>query len=225
MSSPSTPRMPRAQRRAQLLELATRVFGEKGYQRTSMDDIAHTAGVTKPVLYQHFTSKETLYAEVLDIIAERMMSEVQTVREVEGGSVERVRFGLELFYRFVSLQNAVRLFTGSEPVPATVQERVIQVLDSLSIELASLLMVTREISDARARILGRSILAAAQSTAVMLHAASGEPEREEILEVMTSAMLHGLTGFAPLEHPQVAGTVLAADGSSRAGDAPVTAQP
>lgn len=224
MSSPATPRMPRAQRRAQLLELATRVFGEKGYQRTSMDDIAQSAGVTKPVLYQHFASKETLYSEVLDIIAERMMTEVQAVREVEGGSEERIRFGLELFYRFVSLQNAVRMFTGTEPISPTVQERVSQVLDALSVELAALLMDTRELSERRARILGRSILSAAQSTAVMLHAAAGEAERTEILDVMTSAMVHGLTGFAPLEHPRLPGTVLAADGTTRAGDPSATAQ-
>ena len=57
MSTSSTPRMPRAQRRAQLLDLATQVFTEKGFQATSMDDIAAAAGVTKPVLYQHFESK------------------------------------------------------------------------------------------------------------------------------------------------------------------------
>src|SRR5690625_5722273 len=63
VSAMSTSRMPRAQRRTQLLELATSVFTQKGFQATSMDDIAAAAGVTKPVLYQHFDSKETLYVE------------------------------------------------------------------------------------------------------------------------------------------------------------------
>ena len=76
MSTSATARMPRAQRRNQLLELATQVFTEKGYQATSMDDIAAAAGVTKPVLYQHFSSKQSLYIEVLDIIAESMLEEV-----------------------------------------------------------------------------------------------------------------------------------------------------
>ena len=79
MSTSATARMPRAQRRTQLLELATRVFTEKGYQATSMDDIAAAAGVTKPVLYQHFDSKESLYPEVLDIIAEAMLDEVRAL--------------------------------------------------------------------------------------------------------------------------------------------------
>ena len=58
----ATLRMPRSQRRAQLLQLATAEFTAKGYQGTSMDDIALAAGVTKPVLYQHFASKEALFS-------------------------------------------------------------------------------------------------------------------------------------------------------------------
>src|SRR5690625_1704509 len=73
VSAMSTSRMPRAQRRTQLLELATSVFTQKGFQATSMDDIAAAAGVTKPVLYQHFDSKETLYVEVIDITARSLL--------------------------------------------------------------------------------------------------------------------------------------------------------
>src|SRR5699024_2012478 len=82
MSTSTTARMPRAQRRAQLLELATRMFTEHGFQATSLDHIAAAAGVTKPVLYQHFESKETLYIEVLDLIAAGMIDEVRAIGEV-----------------------------------------------------------------------------------------------------------------------------------------------
>src|SRR5699024_5118246 len=82
MSTSPTARMPRAQRRAQLLELATRMFTEHGFQATSMDHIATAAGVTKPVLYQHFESKETLYIEVLDLIAAGMIDEVRDVQRL-----------------------------------------------------------------------------------------------------------------------------------------------
>ena len=50
-------RLPAARRRRQLLEVALKVFAEQGYHDASMNDIAIAAGVTKPVLYQHFTSK------------------------------------------------------------------------------------------------------------------------------------------------------------------------
>ena len=63
-------RMPAAERRAQLLDVALRVFGEKGFHDTSMNDIAEAAGVTKPVLYQHFGSKRALFRELLRELVE-----------------------------------------------------------------------------------------------------------------------------------------------------------
>ena len=61
-----TVRLPAEQRRTQLLEVAVEVFAERGFHATSMDEVAEAAGVTKPVLYQHFPSKRALYRELLD---------------------------------------------------------------------------------------------------------------------------------------------------------------
>lgn len=58
-------RMPAAQRRQQLLDVAKRVLAERGFYQTTMVEIADSAGVTKPVLYQHFTSKRDLYTAIL----------------------------------------------------------------------------------------------------------------------------------------------------------------
>ncbi|ROS76857.1 TetR/AcrR family transcriptional regulator [Cellulomonas sp. PhB143] len=60
-------RMPRRERRAQLLALAAQMFARRGYHHISMDDIAEHAGVTKPVLYRHFSSKLELYLAVVDL--------------------------------------------------------------------------------------------------------------------------------------------------------------
>ena len=220
MTTSPTARMPRAQRRTQLLELATRVFTEKGFQSTSMDDIAAAAGVTKPVLYQHFESKESLYVEVLDISAESMLAEVRALGEHQGDTTSRVRSGLHRFYRFVALDNSLRLFTGHEMISEAVQERVVAVLDRIAVELAGVLTASRRIGPEQSRALGRAFIAVAQTTAQLLHSAADEAEREELLDTMTTTMVHGLTGFAPLENPRVAGVVLGADtGSSSCADA------
>ena len=58
--------MPRKERRAQLLESALEVFVAQGYHAAAMDDIAERAGVSKPVLYQHFPGKLDLYLALLD---------------------------------------------------------------------------------------------------------------------------------------------------------------
>ena len=64
-------RMPRRERRAQLLESALEVFVAQGYHAAAMDDIAERAGVSKPVLYQHFPGKLELYLALLDTSATR----------------------------------------------------------------------------------------------------------------------------------------------------------
>jgi AcrR family transcriptional regulator len=63
---PRTGRMPRNARRAQLLDSALGVFVAQGYHAAAMDDIADRAGVSKPVLYQHFPGKLELYLALLD---------------------------------------------------------------------------------------------------------------------------------------------------------------
>lgn len=61
-----TRRLPRAQRREQILDAATRTFARAGFTNTSLDAIAAEAGVTPVILYRHFASKADLYREVLD---------------------------------------------------------------------------------------------------------------------------------------------------------------
>jgi AcrR family transcriptional regulator len=65
---PSEPvrRLPRAERREQILAAATRAFARTGYAATGLDDVAAEAGVTHVILYRHFTSKNELYRAVLD---------------------------------------------------------------------------------------------------------------------------------------------------------------
>lgn len=214
MSTPSTARMPRAQRRAQLLELATRVFTLKGYQATSMDDIAAAAGVTKPVLYQHFASKETLYVEVLDIIGTSMIDEARTIGEGEGDTLVRVRRGLHRFYEFVALDNSLRLFTGYEMISDTVQQKVASVLDRMALELAEVLVASRRIGDLESRVMGRGVIAMTQTTAQLLQGARDEDERSAILDTMTTSVVHGLTGFAPRPDSPIPGVVPVADDAS-----------
>ena len=62
-------RLPADRRRQQLLDVALSCSPQRGFNATTMDDIAEAAGVTKPLLYQHFVSKRALYLELLDSVA------------------------------------------------------------------------------------------------------------------------------------------------------------
>lgn len=204
-----TTRMPREQRRAQLLELATGLFSEHGFQGTSMDEIATAAGVTKPVLYQHFASKEELYGVVVEIIGRRLLENIAALGTTTGTTRERARLGLSRFYELITLDNALRLFTGHELVSTEVNSRVGEILDEMAVSLAHVLSRSRRLSEEDARVLGRAMIALTQTTAVLLHDAKDDAHRSEILETMTDVAVGGLTSFEPLENPEVSGEVTA----------------
>ncbi|MDG2261463.1 MAG: TetR/AcrR family transcriptional regulator [Actinomycetota bacterium] len=95
------PRLPAAERRDQLLIAALTVFSRDGYHGTSMNDVAVAAGVTKPVLYQHFPSKQSLYLELLsDVGAQLDAAIVEGVRREEKPN-DRMKGGLTAYFTFV----------------------------------------------------------------------------------------------------------------------------
>ncbi|MGB7449597.1 MAG: TetR/AcrR family transcriptional regulator [Ornithinimicrobium sp.] len=69
-------RMTGAQRREQLIEIGRRLFAEKGFEGSTVEEIAATAEVSKPVIYEHFGGKEGLYAVVVDREIQKLLSAV-----------------------------------------------------------------------------------------------------------------------------------------------------
>jgi AcrR family transcriptional regulator len=72
----SSPRLTATARREQIIDVALEVFGRAGYHGASMNDIAEAAGVTKPVLYQHFDSKRDLYLALIDEVGARLIAAI-----------------------------------------------------------------------------------------------------------------------------------------------------
>ena len=91
-------RLPKDQRRAQLLDAANDVFTTKGYHASAMDDIAEAAGVSKPVLYQHFASKLDLYLALLDQSCDRLVEIVQDALVSTENNADRVVATVGAFY-------------------------------------------------------------------------------------------------------------------------------
>ena len=90
----STPRLTATARREQLLDVALGVFARNGYHDTSMNDIADAAGVTKPVLYQHFDSKRELYQALLDDVSTRLLTAIVTAAAGATDGREQTERGL-----------------------------------------------------------------------------------------------------------------------------------
>ncbi len=88
-------RPPHVERRAQLRSVAKSVFAERGFQSTTMDEIAKEAGFTKPVLYQYFESKTDLYREIVAQTAEHLLTSLE--RAVNAATTPRAK--IEVAFR------------------------------------------------------------------------------------------------------------------------------
>jgi AcrR family transcriptional regulator len=83
-----------------LVEAAGRLFGQRGYDATRLDDVAAAAGVTKPILYRHFDSKKALYLALLERHREDLGSFVAEIPD-QGPPEDRLRIVLDVWLRYV----------------------------------------------------------------------------------------------------------------------------
>ena len=95
-------RVPRPVRERQLLELAEALFAERGYAGASMDELARRAGVTKPVVYELFGSKDGLFGACVDRSIERLAADISTAVRAEDEPEARLRAGGLAFIRFAA---------------------------------------------------------------------------------------------------------------------------
>jgi AcrR family transcriptional regulator len=158
-------RLPAERRRRQLLDVALEVFARQGFHATSMDEIAETAGVTKPVLYQHFRSKRALYRELLDDVGARLLDAVTKATASAAGPRQQVEAGFEAYFRYVARhESAFRLlFGGGSRRDAEFANAVRQVEDAIADAIASLIDV--DIDDDHRRLLAHGIVGLAEATA------------------------------------------------------------
>lgn len=110
----STARLNAVARREQLLDVALDVFARAGYHGASMNDVAEAAGVTKPVLYQHFESKRDLYRALLDEVGARLLKAVTTATAGTTDGRRQTELGYQAYFRWVADDHdGFRLLYGS----------------------------------------------------------------------------------------------------------------
>lgn len=157
-------RLPAARRRSQLLEVALEVFAREGYHGTSMDEVAEAAGVTKPVLYQHFRSKRLLYLELLDDVGGQLLEEITKAVASAEGPRQQVETGFTAYYEFVvSRESAFQLLFGSGARrEEEFSEAVRRVEDTIAAWVASL--IEADLEDEHRLFLAHGIVGLAEST-------------------------------------------------------------
>jgi len=160
-------RLPRDERRAQLLSAAHEVFVANGYHGAAMDEIAETAHVSKPVLYQHFPSKRDLYLALLD-------SHLSTLIELLLGALnsttdndERVQAVMRAYFRFIANDDqAHRLVFESDLInDVDVSARLEAFNKTFADAVARVIAEDTKLPELEAQLLGRGLAGLAQVSA------------------------------------------------------------
>jgi len=132
------PRMAAAARRELITAAANGLFAERGYRAVSVDDIAHLAGVSAPVLYDHFDSKRDLYAHLLERQAEQLTASIARATEQAEGGKARLRAAIDGFFALVEEQPLLAGdHAGDEDLRATAARRDAQADAALAEVLGS----------------------------------------------------------------------------------------
>jgi AcrR family transcriptional regulator len=106
-----------AERRQHLLDVARDIFAERGYQATTMDDVANAAGFTKPILYQHFASKESLYNEIVESTSAQLIAALTAATAHLSNPRDMVNSAFRAFFEIVINETAAfRLLFLQPPV-------------------------------------------------------------------------------------------------------------
>ena len=161
---PASTRLPRPARRRQLLGAAREVFVAQGYHSAAMDEIAERAGVSKPVLYQHFPGKLELYIALLDESVDELVRIVRDALSSTTDNRERVPATFQAFFDFVSSSDeAFRLvFESDLSNEPGVRERLNRTMYDCADMISQFIREDAGLSDDEAHLLGMALVGMAQ---------------------------------------------------------------
>jgi AcrR family transcriptional regulator len=190
-------RMPRKARRAQLLESALEVFVAQGYHAAAMDDIAERAGVSKPVLYQHFPGKLDLYLALLDASCDQIIANCRRALDSTTDNKLRVGATMNAFYDYVSADTgAFRLVFESDLTnePA-VREHVERVTSECAAMIAEVIHEDTGLPDEASHLLAVALVGMAQVSARYWLADASTISRNDAAALIAGLAWRGIRGY------------------------------
>lgn len=190
-----TVRLPAAERRVQLLQAARSVFATEGFQSATMETVANEAGITKPVLYQHFSSKRELFLELLRDVGDRLAATVGEAATAAPTAQAKVVDGFAAYFRFVADHpDAFRLLFGEGVrTDAEFARAVADVEHQLAVFIAALIEID-DLGDADRLVLAHGILGMAEATGRHWIAAGGHTDVDALASRVADLAWLGLRG-------------------------------
>jgi AcrR family transcriptional regulator len=195
-------RLPRTARRAQLLAAAQDVFVANGYHAAAMDEIAERAGVSKPVLYQHFPGKLELYLALLETHVDELVGRVRSAMDSTTDNKLRVLAAVGAFYDFVDSEGqAFRMVFESDlrGEPA-VQEAVERATTSSVDAITETITADAGLSTDQARLLAIGLVGMSQVSARYWLDSEHQVTKDEAVALISTLAWRGIGGGYPLQH-------------------------
>jgi len=193
MKSRVRKRLSTQERRAKILSAAVHAFARNGYDGTKMDSIAARAQITKPVLYDHFPSKQELFLTVLEGIRDGLIAKGKSIVEAGDDPEQTFRRAVDAFLQFVEREpDAARVLLtvpSGDPAAAKLSRKV---QAGASAGLGALLVtVMPERAPWRVQAATEFLKEGLHAVAIWWLANPG-PSRQEIVDVITRIVWAGL---------------------------------
>jgi AcrR family transcriptional regulator len=190
-------RLPRRERRAQLLDSALEVFVAQGYHAAAMDDIAERAGVSKPVLYQHFPGKLELYLALLDAACDDVIDNCRQALAATHDNKTRVAAAMAAFYAYVAADGgAFRLvFESDLTSEPAVREHVERVTTECAAMIADVIHDDTGLPGEASRLLAVSLVGMAQVSARFWISEAAGIDQAQAVELVSGLAWRGIRGY------------------------------
>lgn len=188
--------MPAEARRRQLLDVAVDVFGAKGYHAASMNDVAEAAGVTKPVLYQHFSSKRDLFIELLEQIGDELRATIAKATADAAGPRQQIEDGFRAYFLFASEHTSsfsILFGSGARRDPEF-DSFALAVEDSIARTVAELIVVEGEPAEHRL-LLANSIVGMTEAATRHWLAQGCTPDVDTLTSQIAQLAWSGMRGI------------------------------
>jgi AcrR family transcriptional regulator len=197
MSDDKSNRLPRDERRAQLLSAALEVFTAAGYHSAAMDEIADRANVSKPVLYQHFPSKLELYLAVLDLHIDSLVFAIQKAIAEHRSNADRVRATVEAYFGFIDAEGeAFRLlFESDMNLEPQVRERLNRMTYDCAAAVSAVISIDTGLAKEESMMLAVGLIGIVQTTARHWLDRDGKIDRTRATELVMNLIWRGISGF------------------------------
>jgi AcrR family transcriptional regulator len=193
------PRLPAQARREQILDVAVQVFARNGFHGTSMNHVAEAAGVTKPVLYQHFDSKQALYLALIGEVGRRLLLAITKATAGATTGREMTVLGFRAYFRFVAEdRDAFLLMYGTG---ASRDEEATTAVRGLTAEAAKAIspLIAVDVDPVHRRVLAQGLVGMAEGVSRYLVELGGDFDPDAIARQVADLAWGGLRSVHPAD--------------------------